>query len=289
MPTSSYLSRAESWAASLWDASRSRWPEREGQDRNYRLHVVHPAVRDVLRRHFPEGNIHLLDLGCGDGAFLDDPENRHLLLGGVYLGVDISEELAATARNRHRDTWVSFISGNLTDRATANRILRTGAGWNCALSVFMIQELPNLDSFLATLGAVMQPGGIAVAVTVHPDFASWLRDAGHMPVAEELEEGVPGGMANWRWAGYYPIVDEPREPFHLPYFHREENEYIESFRRAGFSVREMRGIPPAADLIRLREQGVSPFVPFPTNVYWPRMAEGPSALMIVAERRCNHE
>jgi 2-polyprenyl-3-methyl-5-hydroxy-6-metoxy-1,4-benzoquinol methylase len=86
MPSSSRLSRAESWAASLWETARGRWSGREDQDRNFRLHVVHPAVRSVLRKHFPEGGVRVLDLGCGDGALLADPENRELLRSGSYLG-----------------------------------------------------------------------------------------------------------------------------------------------------------------------------------------------------------
>lgn len=288
MPTSSLLDRAESWAASLWEAARPRWPEREGQDPNYRTYVVHPAVRDVLRKRCPEGGVRLLDLGCGDGSFLEDPENRLLLRDGAYLGVDISPELAGAARKRHGSPETCFVVGDLSEREISEHIRAAGSAWDCALSVFMVQEMPDLDSFLHTLARVLPAGGCAIMVTVHPDFAVWLRDRGHMPVAEELDGGVADDRARWRWAGRYPIVDEPREPFYLPYFHRETEDYREAFLRAGFEIADMRGIPPAEDMIRLRERRISPFAPFATNVYWPRMAEGPSALLIVAERRRDH-
>jgi hypothetical protein len=77
-------------------------------------------------------------------------------------------------------------------------------------------------------------------------------------------------------------VDDPREPFFLPYFHRTEEDYRDTFLRAGFAVREMRGIPGPETRGMLRERGISPFIPFETNRYWPLIAEEPSALLIIA-------
>jgi SAM-dependent methyltransferase len=285
---SSLLDHAESWAASLWEAARNRWPEREGQDRNYRACVVHPAIRAALRKYCPERNSRLLDLGCGDGAFLDDPLNREFLRSGEYLGVDISGELIGKASRKHSGPGYRFMVGNLADRKTIEHLGAAGHTKDCALSVFMIQEMPNLDSFLNNLNGILKSGAVAMMVTVHPDFAQWLRDTGGMPVNEYLTGGGHGSNPPWRWAGHYPIVDEPRTPFHLPYFHRSESDYRTMFQEAGFAVREMRGIPLSDERVRLTKQGISPFLPFESNVYWPRMSEGPSAMLIIAEKEEHH-
>ncbi|MHB9028309.1 MAG: class I SAM-dependent methyltransferase [Candidatus Latescibacterota bacterium] len=287
-PTSSLLDRAESWAAALWEASRGRWPEREGQDRNYRAHVVHPAIRAAFREYCPARNFRLLDLGCGDGAFLDDPANRELLRSGEYLGVDVSGELVGKASEKHHGPGCRFTVGNLADRETVGRLSAAGGPRDCALTVFVIQEMPDLGSFLGNLSGIMKPGAIALMVTVHPDFAEWLRDSGAMPLADELAGTGEGDGFRWRWAGRYPIVDEPREPFYLPYFHRSESDYRDAFGEAGFAVREVREIPLANELTRLRAQGISPFLPFETNVYWPRIAEGPSGMILIAQKEEDH-
>lgn len=265
------------WAASLWDDAASRWTEREGQDRNYRLHVVHPAIRKILRERFPDGGIRLLDLGCGDGSFLDDAENAALLRDGAYYGVDVSPELVGRAEEKHHGPGRTFGIADLA--APGDGLLPGGENaWNCALSVFVVQEMPDLTVFFERLWRIAAPGTCVIVVTVHSAFGGWLRDAGRMP-----EAGLDPGE-DWRWAGRYPIVDEPREPFYLPYFHRTEEDYRAAFERAGFRIRDVRGIPDGDERARLRAEGISPFIPFETNAYWPRMAEGPSGMLILAER-----
>jgi hypothetical protein len=103
-----------------------------------------------------------------------------------------------------------------------------------------------------------------------------------METADEFALDGAAAPELWRWAGRYPIVDEPREPFYLPYFHRTVNDYRMAFQLAGFSVLNISEIPEAGDRILLKEKGISPFIPFETNRYWPRIAEEPSALLIVA-------
>lgn len=285
-PAASLFSRAESWAASLWDVARDRWSDREGQDRNYRIHVVHPPVRSILRESFPENGIRLLDLGCGDGSFLDDPENRALLQNGAYLGVDISPELIRQASERYSGSVYSFQKGDLSDPETAKQLLNGKRSWNSLLSVFVIQEVPDVGAFLANIARITVPGSLAIVVTVHPEFALRLRETGAMNVECCFDEYKDN--PNWQWAGQYPIVDDFKMPFYLPYFHRSIDEYQMLFRRAGFSIREMRGIPDAEGLADLYKKRISPFIPFDTNCYWPRIGEGPSALIITAEREADH-
>ncbi len=285
MQTVSAVERAQSWASSLWNAAAPRWTGREGQDRNFRTYVVHPALRDTLRERFPGRELSVIDLGCGDGAFLDDPENRELIgNGGVYCGVDVSGDLLAVARNRHPDLPSLFIRGDLSDPATAGSIARTGISWDAALSVFVVQEMPDAARLFDTLGRIVRPGGVALVLTVLPSFGDWLRNEGHMPVEEDLVPDEGGNAAFWRWAGRYPIVDEPREPFYLPYFHRTGDDYRTAFRNAGFHDVEMREIPGEQARKTLNSRGISPFAPSGTNVYWPRMGEGPSALLAIAAK-----
>ncbi|MDP2984006.1 MAG: methyltransferase domain-containing protein [Candidatus Latescibacter sp.] len=280
--SNNHLQKAESWASSLWKTALARWPDRIGQDKNYRLHVVHPTLDELLRERFRRG-IHILDLGCGDCSLLDDPRfSGRIRPGGSYLGIDISGELIDKASARHKGEGIRFLRGDLADQTLSNRITGVRETWDVVLSVFVIQEVPDLDTFLENLAHIASPGSLVIVVTVHPAFAEWLLDEGRLRIESSLQAGFES-EALWRWAGYYPIVDEPMEPFYLPYFHRSVEDYREAFTRTGLKVCDIRNIPDRErDLPRLRELRITPFFQFETNLYWPRIAEEPSALVIAA-------
>ena len=286
--TKNYIQKAETWASSLWEMARTRWPERVGQDKNYRKHVVHPVLEKLLRRWLHCG-IRILDLGCGDCSLLEDSRfGDRIRMGGSYLGIDISSELIEKAVSRHKGKEICFLQGDLADPALAGQISGVGKDWNAVLSVFVIQEVPDLDTFLKNLSGIVSPGCLIIVVTVHPEFAEWLLNEGRMWVEKDLNPGSDNeGL--WQWAGYYPIVDEPHEPFYLPYFHRSIEDYTEAFSRAGLKVSEIRGIPDRKlDLPSLRERRISPFIQFETNLYWPRIVEEPSAMVITAVKEGIH-
>ena len=308
----SLITDAALWASSLWDRAHSRWTARAGQDIRYRTNVIHPALASILRELYPAGGMHILDIGCGDGVFLDSDIGKEVLAeGGSYTGVDISAAAVREALSRHTAANVSFIEGDAAAPAFPDRLFETGVTWSCVLSVFTLQEIADLASFAVNLERIVPENGYAVLVAVHPDFADWLRENGRMETVEEFAETckphprptvtpspheeratggevklqrTPGGL--WRWAGAYPIVDEPKEPFPLPYFHRTLDDYRDVFTTSGFTVKKVIEAPePEKELPRLVREGISPFTDFETNLYWPRIAEAPSSLVFVLERK----
>jgi len=310
----SIIQRAEVWASSLWESSRIRWTVRSVQDRNYRSHVIHPALASLFDRLYPEGHIHVLDLGCGDGIFIEDNVGRKVLAeGGSYTGVDISADFIARDQPLIDSGMVSFIQGNLTDPGFPGELFSHGLKWNCVLSVFTIQEIPDLEMFMGNLKRIVTSGSPAIIITVHPEFAEWLRENGRLRLEENLEippeqgkadppaipcppvkpgdnRGTEGRMPLWRWAGQYPIVDEPRKAFYLPYFHRIIHDYRLGFTQAGFCIEQVIELPEKnSDLPRLVREGISPFVPFETNLYWPRIAEVCSSVVFVIRKESKGE
>ena len=175
MTEDDYIKKAELWAASLWRETLTRWSGRSGQDKNYRQNVINPAVLSLLHERFPDQGIRILELGCGDGVLLNDPKWRELIdNGGAYLGIDISAELIGKARHNHIGENIDFLIGNLADPALADSIVSRNESWDCVLSIFMLQEIPNLEPVLGNLGRIMSGGCPAVLIAVHPDFADWL-------------------------------------------------------------------------------------------------------------------
>ncbi|MFC1490958.1 class I SAM-dependent methyltransferase, partial [Candidatus Latescibacterota bacterium] len=256
-----------------------------GQDKSYREHVIYPALEKILSLRFRSGGLRILDLGCGDGIFLDNPEVWKLLTGErAYLGVDVSGELLARAEKKHSADNIEFFEGNLSESGLAGSINAMGKDWNCALSVFAIQEIPDINSVMRNIAGSIGSGAYVVLVTVHPDFAEWLLEAGRMRLAESISGGNDEDTSLFRWAGYYPIVDEPDESFYLPYFHRTIEDYENIMIGHGLLPSETLELPDKKDLAELVQQGISPFKKFAGNDYWPKIGEQPSALAIIARK-----
>ncbi len=273
---------ANKWVRSVWSEAVSRWSGREGQDKSYREHVVFPALEDILSRRFRSGGLRILDLGCGDGIFLDHPGHMNLLTGErAYLGIDVSGELLARAGRHHHADRIEFLRGDLTDNGLADRIIATGIDWNCVLSVFSVQEIPDIGTVLQTITRSVGSGAYVVIVTVHPDFAQWLLDAGKMRLEKSISCARGPGF---RWAGYYPIVDEPHEPFYLPYFHRTIEDYEECMINHGILPSEIIELPGKNEMADLAKRGISPFRNFEHNVYWPNIVKQPSSIALIARK-----
>jgi len=283
----SLTSKAKLWTASVWNDALPHWSVRSGQDKSYRWHVIHPAIINILRKIYQGRHLRILDLGCGDGIILDDQKTRELIANdGAYLGVDISKELLEKARESHREKNVSFLQGNILDHDLFQNIIERGNKWDCIVSVFVMQEIPDIESFLENLGKLLDAVNLAVIVIVHPDFAEWLNQTGKMHLAEALSESLEPGNFLWRWAGYYPIVNEPHDTFFLPYFHRNIKDYQSLMKKFGILIEKIVELPDKQnDLPLLLKQGFSPFIQFENNVYWPRICEEPSALAIISRKR----
>ena len=117
------ISKANKWAATLWGRANSRWAVRMGQDRNYRSHVIHPAIASIFRELFADEPVSVLDLGCGDGVALTEDVGKEVLDGGgSYFGVDISDELIGKARSLRSQGNASFMEGNITDPEMLHRV-----------------------------------------------------------------------------------------------------------------------------------------------------------------------
>ncbi len=275
-------SQIETQARTYWEKTWNRFLKYHG--------MIAPSAKLVqhLFNHVPRHGV-ILDLGCGDGILLTDTVIADIAAhGGRYLGVDASPALIEAARSRGIDGSASFLCADIADPGFTTILGTYGVTWGCVISVFVVQEMPDIDAFAHAVAAGMSPDSAAAVVTVHPRFAEALHDHGVMHEETTL---APDGSDEplWRWAGYYPIVDEPRPSFMLPYFHRTVEDYVIHFAGQGLRVERVIDLPdPAEALPRLISEGVSPFTPFPGNDYWPYIADMPSALGFILRRGTTH-
>jgi len=80
------------------------WQNRSSQALRFR------KLMKVLGDDARQPGLTINDLGCGYGALFDHIRRKRFLKGGRYVGYDLSPELVAAARTRHRrDSRASFV------------------------------------------------------------------------------------------------------------------------------------------------------------------------------------
>lgn len=284
------ISTAVSWAESIWKEASLNWVFRSGQDLNFRNYIIHPFLEKTLSEILGNNPAHILELGCGDGILLDSPGIKALTeVKGSYTGVDTSEVLLDKAEKNHNGSSLKFVETNLSNEEAYRIISQQNSGWNCIISVFVIQEVANVKAFIKNIAGLMSESVFTVIVTVHPDFAAWLMREKKMDENSELRSSENCLDSQWKWAGRYPIVDENHGTFFLPYFHREISDYSDLFRSEGLEIFKIVELPSRENIKSLVEKKISPFVSFNGNDYWPEMGVNSSAIAFIIRKEKNFE
>lgn len=113
----------------------------------------------------------LLDVGCGDGAYLDGVRSSGHR--GPLVGVDIAPELVAAARERQgRDRLVDGRAGAALEtppdikfiEADAHALPFPDATFDAISARYVIDHLADPDAALAEAARVLSPGGRLVRV-----------------------------------------------------------------------------------------------------------------------------
>lgn len=132
------------------------------------------GARDILRRRElvyaalrPEAGARILDVGCGPGFYVAELLER---VGpeGFVVGVDRSVEMLALARRRaHGHANVDFREGEATAVPVED------GEFDAALSVQVLEYVPEVDKALAELHRALRRGGRVVVWDVDWTTLSW--------------------------------------------------------------------------------------------------------------------
>ena len=155
-----------------------------------------------------------LDVGCGAGLAAEALAR----LGHNVLGVDAASAAIAAAR-AHADGQglaLSYRDG------TAEDLLAEGMRFPIISALEVIEHVPDPDAFLATLAALLEPGGTLFVSTVNRTRRSWLTA---IAGAEYVLRLLPVGTHDWK-------------KFMTP------AELAASGRRAGLRVADLSGMRP---------------------------------------------
>jgi 2-polyprenyl-6-hydroxyphenyl methylase/3-demethylubiquinone-9 3-methyltransferase len=163
------------------------------------LHRLNPVrlsyIRDQAAAHFardarsvsPFAGLSALDLGCG-GGLVAEPLAR---MGAGVTAVD-ADAVAIGAARLHaaeRDVAVDYEVGSSDELAEAGR------RFDLVLALEIVEHVADRDEFLATLGALVAPGGLLILSTLNRTLKSLVLGVG---MAEHVLRWVEPGTHDWR-------------------------------------------------------------------------------------------
>jgi SAM-dependent methyltransferase len=168
----------------------------------------------------------VLDVACGQGQL-----SRYLAaLGADVVGIDISAAMLDRARAAGPDS-ITYLHADIT-RDLAWWDGQPFEGCTCEMA---LMDIDDLESALATVAAVLRPGGWFVASIVHPCLP-----------------GTAGGQSSWPPERGYAAEGRWTSPDHSPdgarvrvgATHRKLSTYLNALRDAGLEA-EHFAEPPA--------------------------------------------
>jgi SAM-dependent methyltransferase len=128
--------------------------------RRLRLAVVLAA----LERRATRQALRVLDAGCGDGLLALEIAHRHR--SWEIIGVDLRDELLATARDRAGQRQIAnvrFEHADLTEPPAET-------GFDAVIAIECLEEIPDDHSAVDHFAAALAPGGTLIA---HVPERSW--------------------------------------------------------------------------------------------------------------------
>jgi SAM-dependent methyltransferase len=122
-------------------------------------------VAEALERFAAGRHLHVLDAGCGDGAFAEWIARRHP--AWTIVGVDLGDDLLDRARRTHPPN-VEFVHADLTED------LGTEA-YDAVAAIECLEEIPEDTQALQRMITALRPAGLLVAHVPEHEWKPVLR------------------------------------------------------------------------------------------------------------------
>jgi 2-polyprenyl-6-hydroxyphenyl methylase / 3-demethylubiquinone-9 3-methyltransferase len=175
------IARFNALAARWWDSTGPMRP----------LHMMNPVrtgwILDRIARKFGTNSVRVLDVGCGAGLLSESLAKA----GCDVLGLDAGAEIiaAAEAHAAGQGLKLSYRAGS------AEVLAQEGMRFPVVTALEIIEHVTDPAAFLATLTALLEPGGLVFLSTLNRTPQSYLVAKFG---AEYLLRLLPVGTHNWR-------------------------------------------------------------------------------------------
>lgn len=203
--------------ASLWDRNLKTRAEdlEQGTDLTY-TQVIKPWVLSEICS-FTNCGQRVLDIGCGCGYLTNAV---YKTTGALITGIDISPCSVAYAQKKYPE--LVFECRDLYQDAFE-------VGYDTALAVMVLNNMPDLAHFFPIVYDALNPGGRLVAVIPHSVF--WTRKHLHNNSFSYMQEGCYS----------VPFSTKGRSDYEaeILYFHRPLSTYLSHVAKAGFCIEQV--------------------------------------------------
>ncbi|TDP44898.1 class I SAM-dependent methyltransferase [Zavarzinia compransoris] len=157
----------------------------------YRKALGHrPGFDAVLREVPPAPGEHILDVGCGGGAFLA----RVLATGASACGFDHSTDMLATTADQNA---AAVAAGRLhLDQGDAGALPYADGRFDRVYCLNAFFFFPDPARATAEMARVLKPGGTLAIITTPPEQAARMR-AFFGPIGRRMRFDAPEDLDRW--------------------------------------------------------------------------------------------
>lgn len=167
----------------------------------------------------------ILDAGCGEGHI----SRRLAQQGARVTAVDLSPRLIAIAQERDPGTGTTYLVHDLSMPLPQYR-----TSFDLVVSNLVLPDMDDYRGYIATLGAVLKPGGRAVLSLLNPYTAVF---------DERVRNYFESGRGTREYGGMAKLG------IHAYYCHRTLEEYITTFRESGLLLNDLSDVCPTDEML----------------------------------------
>jgi 2-polyprenyl-6-hydroxyphenyl methylase/3-demethylubiquinone-9 3-methyltransferase len=180
-----------------FSALAQSWWDPKGPSRP--LHDLNPLRLRYVERIVPLAGTQILDVGCGGGILSESMARR----GAKVLGIDLSREVLQVAELHALEAGVA-----VTYRAVAAEtlVVERPQSFDAVTCMEMLEHVPDPAAMLASLAALVKPGGDVIVSTLNRNPVAYLvAILGAEYIARVLPRGThqymkfirPSELARW--------------------------------------------------------------------------------------------
>ncbi|HEX4619522.1 MAG TPA: bifunctional 2-polyprenyl-6-hydroxyphenol methylase/3-demethylubiquinol 3-O-methyltransferase UbiG, partial [Steroidobacteraceae bacterium] len=149
-----------------FDALAARFWDTHGEFRP--LHLLNPLRAEYIAARAPLAGRRVLDVGCGGGLLAEALAAR----GGAVTGIDLAPGMIEVARLHAAEAGLA-IDYRLAD--AAELAAAAPGAFDVVTCMEMLEHVPEPGAMVATLAALVRPGGALIVSTLNRNLRSFLQ------------------------------------------------------------------------------------------------------------------